>query len=229
MCLLSAIPRRPQRGWEGLEPACPTYTYRAAVPRVPRPRRRGRPALVRASSNPERRGCPSSCWVQAGSKLRAGAAPALAACAGPGQSPGRGWGVKERTESPRCGRDVGHLAVQQKFCYQELEPYVEDIGTRPPAPQTLAVPAGPSPGGAQPTRPYPDTQGCCLLWPQPHVPTLCWVRSVTAPSGTCRVPAPHPQVAVGSALASGPSSLPFPQIKGAGRHPRSQHRAEICS
>lgn len=107
----------------------------------------------------------------------------------------------------------------QEFCYQELEPYAEDIGTRPPVPQTLAVPAGPSPGEAQPTWPYPDTPGCCLLWPQPHVLTLCWVRSVTAPMGTCRVPALHPQLAVGPALAPEPSSLPFPQDAGRRKAP----------
>lgn len=49
--------------------------------------------------------------------------------------------------------------------------------------------------------------------------TLCWVRSVTAPTGTCRVPALHPQLAVGPALAPEPSSLPFPQDAGCRKAP----------
>lgn len=57
-------------------------------------------------------------------------------------------------------------------------------------------------------------QGCCLLWPQPHVPSLCWVRSVTALVGARRVPALHPQLAIGPAFAPRPSSLPFPQDAG---------------
>lgn len=60
--------------------------------------------------------------------------------------------------------------MHQEFCYQELELYAEDIGTRPPVPQTLT---GPSPGEAQPTWPYPGIPGGCLLWSQPQILTLC--------------------------------------------------------
>lgn len=56
-------------------------------------------------------------------------------------------------------------------------------------------------------------QRCCLLQPQPHVPSLCWVRSVTAPAGARRVPAVHPQLTVGPAFAQDPPPSPSPRMQ----------------
>lgn len=70
---------------------------------------------------------------------------------------------ENRKPQVRQGRE--RPAAHSEFCARAA-------GTDPPVPQTVPVPVGLSP--------TLTPQGCCLLWPQPHVWSLCWVRSVTA-------------------------------------------------
>lgn len=129
------------------------------------------------------------------------------------QSRGQGRPAKEGTESPRCSGAARQPVAHQEFCYWELEPCARDEATGPPVPQTLACGSVPGRGTAPPGL-ILTPQGCCLLQPQSHVPSLCWVMSVMALVGPRRVPALHPQLAEGPALAPGPSSLPFLQDAG---------------
>lgn len=204
--LLPTTPRRPQRGWGGwrprvlhtpTDPRCSVSPGPAGADLLSQ-----RPPAVPETEMPQQLLAPSGEQEQGQAVPRGGMCQAWLPRAGQHRQPGQpvprllpaqaeprpGWGVRENRK----------LQVWQGWgtagstVHQELELYAGDIGSLPPVPQTLAVAADPSPGQAQPTWPYPDTPGGCLFWPQPHVLTLCWLRSLTAPRGTWRISALHP-------------------------------------
>lgn len=206
LCLLPNISRHPgrgQRGWQlhGLHmlpapqtprcPESPRLCEEDPTPMSPKPSSKGwgqtRGHWVHTGSGAELKpnlvvlgsgSCHRAWQCQAGhvAATRHGSAGITCGQRVPGPLPAEPEPRSERKRKQKDPGAAGPWGSQQHTRSSATGSWSCAQGTRPPA----LLSSRPSLVGPSPSGPHLDTLGCCLLQPQPHIPSLCSVRSVVA-------------------------------------------------